>query len=384
MPASDLRGAAAAVGVGLAGHLGGGGRTHLELIAEATRLALDDAGLKLSDVDGLFTANLVNFMPLLSVAEYLGISPRWMDGSQIGGSSFVHYAMSAAVALKLGLCDVALIVYGSDAASNKPTPLSAHEFLNYEAEYNSVFPASGVALAAKRHMELYGTTRAQMASVAVAARQWAMLNPQAAIRTPLTVEDVLQAPKYIDPFTTLDCGAMTDGAAALVMVSSERARDLRNKPVYFLGGGTALSHRRLAQARDITTTAAVESGERAFAMANVSRSDVNLLQLYDGFTIYPILFLEDLGFCDKGEGGPFVEGGAIAPGGALPVNTNGGSLSSVHPGMYGLFLLVEAVHQLRRSAGARQVEKADLALCHGNGGHLSSQSTVIWGSPDTI
>ncbi len=384
MQALDLRGSAAAIGVGLAGQQGGNGRTHIELMAEAAQKALDDAGLRLSDVDGLFTTNLVNFMPPLSVAEYLHLSPKWVDGTQVGGSSFVHYAISAAAALKLGLCNVALIIYGSDAGTNKPEPLSKHDFISYEAEYHTMFPAGGVALAAKRHMKEFGTTREQMASVAVAARQWAMRNPEASLRSPLTVEDVLNAPKFIDPFTLLDCGAMTDGAAALVLTSKDRSRDARHPPVYFLGGGTALSHRRIAEAVDLTTTAATQSGARAFEMARVGRNEVDVLQLYDGFTIYPILFLEDLGFCKKGEGGPFVEQGTIAPGGAMPVNTNGGSLSSVHPGMYGLFLLVEAVIQLRGAAGERQVCDAEVALCHGNGGHLASQSTVLWGSAATV
>ncbi len=378
MPAT-LRGAAAVAGVGLAGIPFGKGRTHLELIADAVNKALDDSGLSRDDIDGLFTTNLVNFMPGISVAEYLGIRPRWFDSSNVGGSSFVHYAASAALAIQAGLCKVALLTYGSDAGSNAPRPLSAGEPLSYEAEYDAPFPIAGVALAAARHMAEYGTTRRHLAEVALAARDWAALDPALPRRDAVTLDQMAAAPTIVDPFSLYDCGAMTDGAAAVLMVSASHARDLKRKPVYFLGGGSALSHRRIVACDDLTTTAAVQSGARAYEMAGLGPQDVDLLQLYDGFTIYPILFLEDLGFCRKGEGGPFVSGGTIGPGGKLPVNTNGGSLCSVHPGMYGLFLIAEAVRQLRGDAGAAQVRDAHVCLCHGNGGHLSSQCTAIFG-----
>lgn len=379
MSFSELRGAAAAIGVGLAGFPSGNGRNHLELVAEATAKALADADLTLSDIDGLFTTNLVNFMPVVSVAEYLGIEPRWVEGTTIGGSSFVHYAMSAALALHAGLCDVALIVYGSDAGTLKTPPISRGEPLAYEAEFGAPFPMAGVALAAAAHMHEYGTTRRQLAHVARAAHEWSALNPTNPARPDLSIEEMLEAPFEAYPFTIHDCGQMTDGAAAVIMVSARRARKSRRQPIYFHGGGTAISHRRIAAAKSLTTTAAVASGERAFAMAGMAPDQIDVLQLYDGFTIYPILFLEDLGFCAKGEGGPLVESGAIAPGGRLPVNTNGGSLCSVHPGMYGLFLIAETIRQLRHEAGAAQVTNARFGLCHGNGGHLSTQSTAIWG-----
>jgi acetyl-CoA acetyltransferase len=384
MPRADLRGAAAAIGIGQAGIPSGHGRTHLELLAEAARAALADAGHGLRDVDGLFTTNLVNATPALTIAEHLGIRPQWIDSTQVGGSSFVHYAISAAAALKLGLCKVALIVYGSDAGSNRTPPLSRHEFVSHEAEYAPPFPITGAALAAMRHMKLFGTTRAQLASVAIAARQWAIANPELPAQRPLSLPELLDAPMVVDPFTRFDCGQPTDGAGAIVMVASERSRDARRPPVYFLGGGTELSHRRIAEIPDLTTTAAIGSGARAFAMAGLGAKDVDVVQLYDGFTIYPIMFLEDLGFCAKGEGGPFVEAGHTLFGGDLPANTNGGSLSGVHPGMYGVFQMIEAIVQLRGAAGKRQVKDAEAALCHGNGGHLSSQSTVIWGSATTL
>lgn len=377
---SELRGAAAAIGVGLAGFPSGNGRNHLELIAEATAHALTDAGLALSQVDGLFTTNLVNFMPVVSVAEYLGIEPRWVEGTTIGGSSFVHYAMSAALALHAGLCEVALIVYGSDAGTFKTPPISRAEPLAYEAEFGAPFPMAGVALAAAAHMHSYGTTRRQLAHVALSARAWSALNQGNPPLPDIDIEEMLAAPFEAWPFTIHDCGQMTDGAAAVIMVSARKAAKMSRQPVYFYGAGTAISHRRIAAAKSLTTTMTVASGARAFQMAGIMPDDIDVLQLYDGFTIYPILFLEDLGFCAKGEGGALVEGGAIAPGGRLPVNTNGGSLCSVHPGMYGLFLIAETIRQLRHEAGAAQVEGARFGLCHGNGGHLSTQSTAIWGS----
>ncbi|MBB5049965.1 acetyl-CoA acetyltransferase [Rhodopseudomonas rhenobacensis] len=374
-----LRAASAAVGVGLAGFPSGHGRTHLELIADATAAAARDAGIQVGDIDGIFTTNLVNFMPAVSVSEYLGLNPRWIDASNIGGASFVHYAMSATLALSAGLCDVALLVYGSDAGSNKTPPLSLHEPLLHEAEFGAQFPIAGVALAASAHMHAYGTTRAQMAAVALSARRWAALNPEIPPLPPLSIEQLLAAPYVARPFSIHDCGQMTDGAAAVIMVASDRAERYRRPPVYFLGGATAISHRRIAQATSLTTTLAAQTAPAAFAMAGLAPSDIDVLQLYDGFTIYPILFLEDLGFCDKGKGGPLVESGAIAPGGRLPVNTNGGSLCSAHPGMYGLFLIAETIRQLRGDGGAAQVDGARFGLTHGNGGHLSTQSTAIWG-----
>jgi acetyl-CoA acetyltransferase len=229
-------------------------------------------------------------------------------------------------------------------------------------------------------MHVFGTTRAMLAEVAVAARAWANLNPRAFARGPLSVEDVLAARMVSDPLSVLDCCLVTDGGAACVLTRPDRARHLRQKPAWFLGGAAAQWHRTISMMPDLTITAAAESGPRAFAAAGLTPADVNLAMLYDAFTITTILFLEDLGFCPKGEGGRFVQGGAIAPGGRLAVNTNGGGLSCVHPGMYGLFLIVEAVQQLRGRAGERQLPVCDIALVHGNGGTLSAQATVLLGS----
>jgi acetyl-CoA acetyltransferase len=240
------------------------------------------------------------------------------------------------------------------------------------------------ALAASRHMHEYGTTREQLAEVAVAAREWARLNPKAFRRDPLSVEDVLASRMISSPLSLLDCCLVTDGGGALIVTSAERAKDLRKPPIYLLGAGEAHWHRNISQMPDLTVTASTESGQRAYSMAGVGPEDVDVAMLYDAFTINPILFLEDLGFCEKGEGGTFVEGGRIAPGGELAVNTNGGGLSYNHPGMYGLLLLIEAVRQLRGECGERQVEGAEVAIAHGNGGVLSSQVTAVLGTQSVL
>jgi acetyl-CoA acetyltransferase len=317
----------------------------------------------------------------MTVAEHLGIRPRYFDGTNVGGSSFEQHMLNAALALDAGLCNVALICYGSNqrTASGKLVPLSEPQ--PFETPYKPRMPMNAYALAASRHMYQYGTTREQLAEVAVAARAWANQNPDAFMHgKPLTVADVMNARLLSDPFTALDCCLVTDGGAACVMVRAERAKDCKQKPAYLLASVGANWHRTISMMPDLTVTACTESGPRAFAMAGLMQKDVDLLMLYDAFTINTILFLEDLGFCPKGEGGRFVSGGTIAPGGKLAVNTNGGGLSCVHPGMYGLFLILEAVTQLRGQAGARQLPKCEVALLNGNGGTLSSQITALLGT----
>jgi acetyl-CoA acetyltransferase len=240
------------------------------------------------------------------------------------------------------------------------------------------------ALAAARHMHEYGTTREQLAEVAVAARAWARLNPVAFERGPLSIDDVLSSRMVSTPLTVRDCCLVTDGGGALIVTSTRRARGLRRPSVVVLGAGEAHWQRSIANLPDITTTAATESSARAYAMAGVRAADVDVVLVYDAFTINTILFLEDLGFCAKGEGGPFVAGGAIAPGGRLAVNTNGGGLSYTHPGMYGIFLLIEAVRQLRGEAGERQQPAPQIALAHANGGALAAQATAVLGTLATL
>ncbi|TQF83689.1 thiolase [Elioraea sp. Yellowstone] len=382
--AHALRGKTAVVGIGTAGTGEAPGRSAIELLADASLNAIADAGLKLSDVDGIFAATSTHAFPTLSVAEYLGLRPRFVDGTNIGGASFEAHLLHAALALDAGLCDVALICYGSNQRSAGGRLVSMSEPQVWEAPFKPRMPLTAYALAASRHMHQFGTTREQLAEVAVAARAWANLNPAAFARGPLSVADVLASRMISDPLTVLDCCLVTDGGAACVMTRADRARHLAKPPVYFLGGAGAQWHRAISAMPDLTVTAASESGPRALAHAGVSLADVKLAMLYDAFTICTVLFLEDLGFCPKGEGGRFVEGGAIAPGGRLAVNTNGGGLSCVHPGMYGLFLIIEAVTQLRGQAGDRQVRDCDIALVHGNGGTLSAQVTGVLGSAATV
>jgi acetyl-CoA acetyltransferase len=353
------------------------GISAVDMAAKASLLALADAGLSLADVDALYTSAPYEALGGMELAEYLGIQPRVVDCNRTGGSAFEVYVQQAALALSAGLIDCALIAYGSNPASNPPPGVGMTRQSPWEAPYRPLAPLSSYALAASRHMHLYGTTREHLAEVAVAARKWAQLNPEAAVRDPLTIDDVLGARMVSDPLTVRDCCLFNDGAAAVVMVRADRAKDCAKRPVAVLGAAHAVTHREISSMPDLTVTGAAISGPQAFAQAGVGPADIDLAMVYDAFTITPILFLEDLGFCPKGEGGRFVADGAIAPGGRLAVNTNGGGLSCVHPGMYGLFLLVESVRQLRGEAGDRQVKDAELAVAHGNGGVLSSEATVI-------
>jgi acetyl-CoA acetyltransferase len=383
--ATSLRGSTAIVGVGTTGVGQAPGCTHLELLAQASASALAEAGLTLKDVDGLFTSTLVNFFPTLTVGEYLGIRPKVAGGTNLGGASFVDHVMSATLALNAGLCDVALICYGSNARSGSGKHTTMADQPPYELPYQPRMPVSAYALVAARHMHQFGTTRRHLAEVAVAARKWAQLTPEASERDPLTIDEVLAARMISDPLTIRDCCLVSDGAGAVVMVRSERARDLPQKPIYFLGGAAAQWQRQVSAMPDLTVSSAAESGPRAFAMAKLGSKDVDVVQLYDAFTINVLLFLEDLGFCKKGESGAFVSDGGIAPGGRLAVNTNGGGLSYCHPGMYGIFLITEATRQLRGEAEkGRQVAGAEIALCHGNGATLSSEVTAIFGTAAAV
>ncbi len=378
-----LRGKAACVGVATAGIGMAPGRNAMELMAEAVHRALDDAKIPLAEVDGLFAATAFHSMAAMSLAEHLGIKPKFSDGSNIGGSSFMAHALYAAMALEMGLCNVAVIAYGSNQRTAGGFK-SISEPMPFEAVYGPRNPITAYALATSRYMHQFGATRSDLAEVAVAARKWAQLNPEACERDPLTIEDVLKARMVSDPLTKLDCCLVTDGAAAIVLTRPDRAKDCPNRPVYLLGAAIEHHHRMISAMPDLVVTAAAASGPRAFEMAGYKPSDMDTVQLYDAFTINTILFLEDLGYCAKGEGKDFVKGGRIAPGGALPVNTNGGGLSCVHPGMYGLFVTAEAIRQIRGGCGERQVEGANLSVAHGNGGVLSSQVTCVWGSADTL
>lgn len=389
MTLSTLSGRTAITGIGTAGLGEAPNKTELDITVEAAAAAVADAGLAMSDIDGLVTASMKAPMPSMQICEELGLETSFIDTTCTGGSSFLLHLLTASLALEAGLCNAVLVCYGSKQRTGVRRSLIA-DYRNtvdpdpFELPYRPFNPPASYALAASRHFYEHGTTRRHLAEVAVAARKWATLNPDSFKRGPLSIEDVLAAPMICDPLSVRDCCLVTDGAGAYVLVRADRAKDAPNKPAYMLGVGAAHTHRQISGMPDLTRTGAVQSGARAFEMSRLNPSDIDILQLYDAFTINVLLFLEDLGFCPKGEAGRFVEGGTIAPGGSLPVNTNGGGLSCVHPGMYGIFLLIEAVQQLRGKAGARQINGATTALCHGNGHVLSSQVTAILGGADAL
>lgn len=348
--------------------------------------ALRQAGLTVGDVDGLLTAGTwgvpgVGQVATIALGEYLGIVPRFFDGTNIGGAAFESHVGHAAMAIESGQCEVALITYGSTQKSERSRTLGGRPpalGMQFEGPFGLPFPIGGYAMAAMRHMHEFGTTREQLADVAVAARQWAALNPAATMRTPLQIEDVLASPKICDPLHVLDACLVTDGAGALVMTTAEHAKALGVTPVYLRGFGEAHTHWSIASMPDVARlTSAERSGRDAFAMAGIGHDAIDLALVYDSFTITVILTLEALGFCARGEGGAFASSQRVGPGGVFPMNTNGGGLSFAHPGMYGLFLLIEAVRQLRGEAGARQVPGVQTALVHGTGGTLSSGATCI-------
>lgn len=377
----DRRTPAAIVGAATFGIGEASGFTSMDLAARAALAALDEAGIGLSEVDGLFIGQPSDFLSGLTFAEYLGIRPKLTNNNRTGGSAFLTHMNVAALALAAGEIDVALIAYGSNQRTGTGGLVSAAAPNIYEKPYSLRLPVGGYALAAGRHMHEFGTTRDHLYAVVKSARDWAMLNPEAFLRKPVTQEDYFNARMVSDPLSVLDCCLVTDGAAAVVMVRKDRVEN--RKAAYLLGLGEATDHYQIAQMPDLTTSAAKFSGQRAFEQAGITPEDVDVVQLYDAFSINTIMFLEDLGFCKKGEGGDFVASGVIGPGGSLPVNTNGGGLACVHPGMYGLFTVVEAYRQLTGSAGERQVNGAEIAVAHGNGGFLSSQVTAVLGSTAT-
>ena len=396
MTERTLRGAAAIVGVAdIASPTGELDQRGRALEVAMIRTALDDAGLTLDDVDGVCHAGSPT-----ALAEFLGIQPRYVDGTVVGGSSYELHVEHAAAAIAAGLCEVVVSVYASTPRSDRRRPggpagfgggpgggrpMGPNPAVEWEVPFGLRLPMGAYALAASRHMAVYGTTAEQLARIAVDTRAWATMNPNARFQEPITIQDVLDSPMIASPLHLLDCCLVTDGAGAFVMTSAERARDLRRRPVYVLGAATAGSHQMISQMPDLATTAGAVSGPAAFRMAGVKTDDVDLLMGYDSFTITALLHLEDLGFCGKGEGGAFVEDGKLGPGGGpLAMNTNGGGLSYTHPGMYGMFLLVEAARQLRGEAGPRQIPRHDVAVAHGSGGVLSTMGTVVLGTEATL
>lgn len=361
-----------------------------ELEACVITAALADAGLSLRDVDGLCTCTGGTLMHSVELAEYLGIAPRFTDATQTGGASYGLYVEHAAAAIAAGEAETVVIVYASTPRAARKRGekglgvFATPERLEWETPFGVMLPISAYALAANRHMATYGTTPEQLAQIAVDTRQWAALNERAHLREAITVRDVLDSGFLAEPLHKLECCLVTDGAAALVVTSAERARDLAKPAAFVLGAASAASHAMISQMPDLTVTPGAVSGPAAFRAAGLGPADIDVVELYDSFTITVLLALEDLGFCGKGEGGPFVADGALGPGGTLPGQTSGGGLSYTHPGAFGAFLLVEATRQLRGECGERQVSDAKTAVAHGTGGVLSATSTVILGTEATL
>ncbi|MQS38979.1 thiolase C-terminal domain-containing protein [Streptomyces katsurahamanus] len=365
------------------------GPTPYTLHAQAARRALADSGLERSVVDGFGSAGLGTLAPI-EAAEYLGLRPRWVDSTAVGGATWEVMAAHAADAIAAGHANAVLLVYGSTARADiragrrtAGLALGGRGPLQFEAPYGHTLIAK-YAMAARRHMHEYGTTLEQLAAVAVQARAHAAGNPDAMFRSPVTVDDVLGGPMIADPFTRLHCCIRSDGGCAVLLVAEDYVPDIATAPVWILGTGEYVSHATMSEWEDFTVSPAAVSGRLAFDRAGVRPAEMDIAEIYDAFTYMTLVTLEDLGFCAKGEGGAFVENGRIGPGGALPVNTDGGGLAACHPGMRGLFLLVEAVRQLRGEAGGHQAHRPDgtlprLAVASGTGGWFCSSGTVVLG-----
>lgn len=358
-------------------------RNWLENAAIASVRALADAECSLDAVDGVAVAGGNDYMSALLLSEYLGIEePSFIEGTEIGGSSFQAFCGHVGDAMARGRADVVVIAYGSTQKTSPGRDRSreiTHPTDGFVRTTGLFLPPGAYAMAARRHMHEYGTTEQQLAEVAVSTREWASMNPNAAHREPITVEDVRNARPIVEPFTMLDCCLVSDGGGAVVLVSEQKARELGVPRISVAGvASTSTHHNDITQMNDMTTTGAAVTGPKAFQQANITHADVDVAQIYDSFTYTALVTLEDLGFCRKGDGGGFVTGATTAPGGELPMNTQGGGLSYCHPGHFGVFLLIEAVRQLRGEyTGERQVEGAEIAVVHGTGGVLSSSSTVV-------
>jgi len=376
------------VGIGLSDYPKAPQLSAVQHHAQAMQRALADSGLEKSEIDGYCTAGgMAAGDDPVTMAEYLGIRHRYIDGTMVGGSSFEFHVQHAAAAIREGLCDTVLVTYGSDYLSRMGRSLGTGGFgrgrriagpPQFEAPYGNSLVGS-YALVARRHMHEYGTTSEQLAEIAVGVREYAGLNPQALYRDPITVADVIGSRMIADPLHKLDCCVISDGGGAVLLTTAERARDLRQPPVAVLGSAGGMTHWNISQMGDYTTSAAAACAPEAFARAGLTPDDVDTIQFYDSFTITVLLLLEDAGFCKKGEGGAYVAEGHLRRGGRLPLNTDGGGLSSCHPGMRGIFLLIEAVRQLRGQAGPAQVPDCEVALAIGSGGWLSCIGAVLLG-----
>ncbi|ATW49099.1 thiolase C-terminal domain-containing protein [Streptomyces peucetius] len=387
MPSTPRKVAVVGISLSDCGRLDG--PTPYTLHAQAARRALADSGLDRCVVDGLCSAGLGALAPV-EVAEYLGLRPVWVDSTAVGGATWEVMAAHAADAIAAGHAKAVLLVYGSTARADIKAGLRTSDLsfgargpLQFEVPYGHTLVAK-YAMAARRHMHEYGTTLEQLAQVAVQARANAAANPDAMFRDPITVDDVLGGPLIADPFTKLHCCIRSDGGCAVLLAAAEYVPDTARAPVWILGTGEHVSHTTMSEWDDFTLSPAAVSGRLAFERAGVRPHEIDVAQIYDAFTYMTLVTLEDLGFCAKGEGGSFVEKGRLLRDGELPVNTDGGGLSACHPGMRGLFLLVEAVRQLRGEAGGHQVRGAggrlpELAIASGTGGWFCSSATVVLG-----
>jgi acetyl-CoA C-acetyltransferase len=362
-------------------------KTVYQIMAESLKGALDDAGLTIKDVDGVAAAGIGGGMGMIGLCDYLNLTPNFVDGTNVGGCSFLVHTMHAAAAIAAGLCEVAVVLYGSQISSARFAIGTGGGGGGGDApeQFDGPFGVTTVgsyAMVAQRHMHEYGTTSEQLAEVAVTMRLHASMNPAAKYRDLITVEDVLASRVISSPLHLLDCCIISDGGGALVITSAERARDLKKKPVYILGAAETVRHGGAGH-RDYLENAAAQTGKLAFERAGVKHADIDMGMIYDSFTITVVSQLENLGFCQRGEGGAFVSGGRIRFDGAFPINTDGGGLSSNHPGMRGIFLVIEATKQLRGECGPRQVKDCKLAIAHGTGGALGTRhagATLILGN----
>jgi acetyl-CoA acetyltransferase len=366
--------------------LGVTGLSILGLQTQAVTRALADAGLTLADVDGIATTGVSRFSAT-QLADYFGIEPTWTDSTFAGGSAFEMFVARATQAVREGQCSTVVISFASNQRSAKSRKLGGvHEpwipEAQFEEPYDPLYPLSYYAMAAQQYLDRFHGSREQLAEVAIAAREWALLNPKAFRygKGSLGLEDVLGSAMISSPLTAADCCLVTDGGGAIVLTSLERARDLKKRPVEVLGYGERTTNTSFTAVDDLTAPGAYGSAADAFGRAGITPADVDVLEVYDSFTITTALSIEALGFCGRGEVLDFIAGGTIRPGGELPLNTNGGGLSYCHPGQYGVLLLVEAVRQLRGECGHRQVPGAQVAVAHGTGGILSTHATVVLGA----
>lgn len=353
--------------------------SQLQLHADAALNTLADAGLRPSDIDGVATAG----ESPTAVAHYLGITPSWVDGTAVGGCSFMIHVRHAVAALLTGQCRTVLITHGESGRSGigrggrRMDPASLQG--QFEAPFGVMGPPTLFTLPVLRYMKTYGLTHEQLAMVAVVQRQWAAMNPRATFRDPITVEDVLSSRMIAYPFHLLECCLVTDGGGALILTTADRARDFPQPPVYVWGTGESVETPLVSQMADLTSSKAFRiAGPRAMADAGITHADVDHMMIYDAFAHLPIYGLEDLGFCERGTAGSFIAEGNTAPGGRLPLNTNGGGLSYMHSGMYGMYALQESVRQLRGTAPA-QVPDAEISLCLGVGGMFGASGCVVLG-----